>query len=141
MPLYDAGSVAPGGSRRQPLYHHRNALLSLLIALSASLPIFLSPRVNGFYFNQSFPFYALAFAFFCAPSVAVLLRSIPPRALARISSVFAVALVATVIAASFMFGRIGRDRDTLHDTKRIGAYLCANRTQHRSGSRRDTGVP
>ena len=24
-----------------------------------------------------------------------------------------------------MFGRIGRDRDTLHDTKLIGAYLCA----------------
>ena len=34
-------------------------------------------------------------------------------------------LVLTVVAASFMFGRIGRDRDTLHDTKLIGAYLCA----------------
>ena len=116
------------GARRFPqttALSRGNALLSLLIALSASLPIFLSPRVNGFYFNQSLPFYALAFAFFGAPSVAVLLRSIPSRALARMSSGFAVALVATVVAASFMFGRIGRDRDTLHDTKLIGAYLCA----------------
>ena len=55
--LIATGAVAAArrwlsGSPQATTFSRGNALFSLLIALSASLPIFLSPRVNGFYLQS-----------------------------------------------------------------------------------------
>lgn len=55
---------------------HKKAALFLLIALSASLPIIISPKQMGFYILPSTPFWALSAAVLLAPAMEKMTRSL-----------------------------------------------------------------
>lgn len=103
----------------------RPATFALLVALSASVPILVSPRLYSFYFMPSMWFYALAAALVAAPTAERLLARIPsslgwlPAAAAAIGVVWTITLLPSKI------GQTRRDTDLLHDLRLIGPYVCA----------------
>lgn len=89
----------------------------LLTALSASLPIMISPKQSGFYALPSLPFFALSAALYAAPVVKSLTGRINTSRLSFkiVQAMLATAIVSIVAASVARFGKPGRDKDRLHD--------------------------
>lgn len=112
----------------------REALLCLLIAAGASLPITASPKQSGHYVFPSYAFYGLAIAFWCAPAVVFLLTPhvegeegvhrlvVRPRHL-LLRSTSATVFIAVVAAAIALAGRPQRDADVYRETRELGRLL------------------
>jgi 4-amino-4-deoxy-L-arabinose transferase-like glycosyltransferase len=108
----------------------RAAAFCLLVAVSASLPIGLSPRQSGHYLLPSFPFYAIGMALLFGPIVAGLVGRIRTHAPAiKIwTGLGAVALLTVVLFSVSIFGQIGRDRDLIEDVWRIEKIVGTEKT-------------
>lgn len=118
LPAKDGTSLATVG---------RPALFMLLVALSASLPILLSPRVYSFYFTPSMWFYAMAAALVSVPALRLLMMRIP-ASFAWIAVVAAAGYVlAAVLQLPSKIGEVRRDGDVLHDIRAMGDYVCPQR--------------
>lgn len=105
-------------------------MFCLLTALSASLPIMISPKQSGHYAFPSYAFFAMAMAIQCGPCLLELLAS---RTMGiatlhgkthRILRGLAIGAAACVlIATCFMAGRPHRDKDIYHDTLAVGRVV------------------
>ncbi|MDH4414482.1 MAG: glycosyltransferase family 39 protein [Rhizobium sp.] len=105
----------------------RRAALLIMIGLSASLPIGLSPRVANFYFNTSLLFYSTGFAILVAPVIMDGLSRLkdPQAKVLRLGSViFLILSIATVLAS---FGRPGTDAQTIGQATAIEDFVCAQK--------------
>lgn len=102
----------------------RRAAFLLAVALSASLPIGLSPRVSNAYFNPSLCFYASALAVAGAPFLLALLARLGPRPLRALHLGALLALAASIAAVGAAFGRPGPDARTIAQADAIGQAAC-----------------
>ena len=108
----------------------RAGVFCFLLALSASLPVGLSPRQSGHYLLSSFPFYAIAVALLVGPVVSDLIRRIRTSTLAYkiFAGVSALVLVSLIVFSASKWGEIGRDRDLIEDVWRIEEVVGARET-------------
>jgi hypothetical protein len=100
----------------------------LLVACSASLPIVISPKQSSYYAAPSWPFYSLALALWCAPSVRSILAhlgTLPQFALSmlrvRVAALSAMGL--TLVCSPLWYGAVFRDRELISDVDRIGQIV------------------
>lgn len=104
----------------------QRAAFLILVGMSASLPIGLSPRVANFYFNTSLLFYSAGFAVLVAPTVMEALAQMNGRQ-AAISKLGAMAFLAASIVIVFAnIGRLGDDATTIQQAAAIQDFACAN---------------
>jgi 4-amino-4-deoxy-L-arabinose transferase-like glycosyltransferase len=108
----------------------RAAVFCLLVAVSASLPVGLSPRQSGHYLLPSFPLYAIGIALLFGPIVADLVERTRTHALAiKIwTGLGAVALISVVLFSVSIFGQIGRDRELIEDVWQIDKIVGTKTT-------------
>ena len=91
-------------------FHNKQALLFLLIALSASLPILISPKQMGFYLLPSTPFWALATASLFHQNIKQLLAK-QYLAIKKLSTIVTLFLFRTTLSLSIFNYRSGYARD------------------------------
>lgn len=94
----------------------------ILIGLSASLPLMLTPVQRGFYLVPAIPYFSIALALIGAPILTYLINriSIKSKGFKAFASLSIVLLIFSIGLSSMQFGKIGRDQDMLHDVYLIG---------------------
>lgn len=97
--------------------YSKHSRFFLLTALSASLPIMISPKQSGFYALPSLPFFALSAALYAAPVVKSLTDRIDTRSVSfkTIQALLSLTIVTIIAVSVIRFGKPGRDQDRLHD--------------------------
>jgi 4-amino-4-deoxy-L-arabinose transferase-like glycosyltransferase len=123
----DAAQSGPAMNSLRP-----SGLFMLLVGLSASLPILVSPRVFGFYFVPSLPYYAIAFALLCVPAVGRLQKTVPEQLWSRARAAGWVAILLCVVVLPFIAGGVGRDSKLIHDVRLIGDRVCGEQQRCRA---------
>ena len=127
--------------REYPQIKYNQALLKqslffLLLALSASVPLLLTPVQKKFYMHPSFAFFGIALAILCAPYVTEWLkRNLNNQKTLRTFSFVSVILLVLVVSVSFtQKGKASRDKDMLHDVYIVGNIIKPNSiiTLHKS---------
>jgi hypothetical protein len=119
---------ASGGAQlRRPM------AFCFLTALSASLPIMISPKQSAYYAAASWPFYCLGLALWCAPSAEALVAGWAGRpSFARTARGLRLACVSTIVLAMTLsplwHGLVFRDGELLDDVGRIGRIVGPHRT-------------
>ena len=105
--------------------HMKSSHLFLLIGISGSLPLILTPVQKGFYLVAAFPFFAFAFALIVAPSLNELVNrmDVAKRSFTIFKTVSVVVLIVSALFSGLQGGKVGRDHDTLHDVYLIGEVL------------------
>ncbi|WP_187182002.1 glycosyltransferase family 39 protein [Rhizobium sp. WL3] len=106
----------------------KRAAFLLIIGISASVPISLSPRVANFYFNPSLLFYSPGFAILAAPVIMDGLSRLRERQakVLRVGSLFALAVSIAAVIASI--GRLGADARTIEQAAAIESFVCTDMT-------------
>ena len=96
-----------------------------LLALSASLPLLLSPKQLSHYVVPSIPFFALAFAALIVKALQSYLVKINPSSLLfRSFRYFNIALIALAILMSIQnYGGYSRDKELIQDIEKIASLL------------------
>ena len=100
----------------------------LLTALSASLPIMISPKQSAYYAAPSWPFFCMALAIWCLPAVAALTEDWAARAsYARTSSWLRIAALGAaalaVVLSPLWYGRALRDAQLVRDVDCIARLV------------------
>ncbi|MFH1004774.1 MAG: glycosyltransferase family 39 protein [Bacteroidota bacterium] len=97
----------------------------LLVGISASVPLIVTLEQRGFYLVTSFPYYAIALASLISPNIIFLLQKIHVEnfyfRFFKIVSIFL--LVSVIIYSSFQIGKVGRDKEMIHDIHLIGKIV------------------
>lgn len=99
-------------------------LFFLLIALSGTLPLMISPKLSAFYLVPAFPFYALACAVLLLPFYQNVLERLRAndklrKALSGFGLLLIVAAITWTIAVA---GSYYRDKEIITDAKKIAEY-------------------
>ena len=104
------------------------AMFCWLTAISASMPIMISPKQSAYYSAASWPFYTMAIALWCLPATSALIarwgdsaRFVRLLGALRWASVSAIALC--VAFSPLWFGRAVRDRELMADVNRIAEHV------------------
>ncbi|SIQ89738.1 4-amino-4-deoxy-L-arabinose transferase [Rhizobium sp. RU33A] len=106
----------------------KRAAFLILIGISASLPIMLSPRIANFYFNTSLFFYSAGFAILISPTIMEALSRLRDE-WTKIFSMAALAiLVASVVIVIANMGRPGTDAQTIEQAMVIERTVCAGQS-------------
>lgn len=100
----------------------------LLTAASASIPIMISPKQSAYYAAPSWPFYTMALALWCLPSVDALITQATARATSfratRWLRATAACAIGLVVAISPLWaGTMIRDRQIIQDVERIARFI------------------
>lgn len=111
----------------------RPALFCLATALSASLPIMISPKQTGYYSAPSWPFYTMALAVWCLPAAMALAdrraRAVRVELAARsLCWAASAGLVLLVGLSPLWIGKTQRDASLIRDVERIGCIVGDHRT-------------
>lgn len=120
------GAAASGYSRRP-------AMFCLATALSASVPIMISPKQTGYYSAPSWPFYTMALAAWCLPAAMALADRWAAAAsielvARRLRLAVSAALLLTVGLSPVWFGRTQRDAQLIRDVQGIGRIVGDHHT-------------
>ncbi len=94
---HSRGGVSKDAARNRAL------AFCLLTALSASLPIAISPKQSAYYAFPSYPFYALTLALWGAPALARMVAAIKSMADARGRRIFQAAALCTLVLLGVVF--------------------------------------
>ncbi len=108
----------------------QNALFFLLVALSASVPIMVSPKQLSFYIVPSLPYFALSIAFLVAPAVVKLLERLNPNTIMfNIFKYHAFVTIPAIAVYCFLtFGNFSRNAEMIRDVDILGKHLGASST-------------
>ncbi len=106
----------------QPSENRKTAFFMLLIALSASLPIMISPKQHEIYLIPAMPFYALAGAFFLLPAVQTSIESRTWN-LAPYLKYLGVLLILVLVYTSTLVGKPSREKDVLADMEILSQHI------------------
>lgn len=100
----------------------KRILFFILIGLSASLPLMLTPVQRGFYLVPAIPFFSIALALIASPALFSLTNKISTKSKGfKVFTYLSIFLFVFSIGFSAMqIGKIGRDQDMLHDVYLIG---------------------
>jgi hypothetical protein len=99
------------------------ALLFMLIALSASVPLIVSLKQRTFYLIPSIPFYVLSIGFFILRPLQALISRIPAGWLKWMNRSAFVAMFAILMFSVFRFGVYLRDEQKLRDVYTLSEHL------------------
>ena len=104
------------------------AMFCWLTAISASMPIMISPKQSAYYAAASWPFYTMAIALWCLPATSTLIarwseKARFARALGTLRWASAGAIVACIALSPLWFGRAVRDRELMADVNRIAEHV------------------
>lgn len=119
--FFSRGAASANTGRREAV---RSALFLAAVGCSASLPLFVSPRVSGFYFNPSLPYFSGALAMACAPILLRLLEECSERALRWAQSVLAAVLALSCLYVAMEIRRPGDDAEVIDSAGKIAKELC-----------------
>ncbi|HEV3138148.1 MAG TPA: glycosyltransferase family 39 protein, partial [Pirellulales bacterium] len=99
----------------------------LLTALSASLPIVVSPKQHGHYATPSWPFFSFALALWCLPAMLDLLPSLTWLARSRpqmlLRSIAGAVVGCTALIAVLGYGKCCRDQTVIEAVDRVAQYV------------------
>jgi hypothetical protein len=100
-------------------------ILFLLIGLSASIPLMISPRLSAYYLVPALPFFAIFFAMLISENVYSNFAGINQHLFwVRFISYFSYALIGTIIIYSILnFGNACRDNLLINDVNAIGKIV------------------
>ncbi|NQY10094.1 MAG: glycosyltransferase family 39 protein [Flavobacteriales bacterium] len=101
----------------------RLSVFFILIGLSASLPITLSLKQRLYYLLPSLSFFALGFSCLIVPVLSNFLNKVKPSFQSRLKIVAIVLAVATIVVSSLSIGKVGRDKDDLHDVAVLSDFF------------------
>ncbi len=129
--VLDAVLLRRGQTQRSSFWNGipiRHAVFFLLIALSASAPIFLSKRISAFYFNPAFPFFVASMASLAYPSFIRILHLVERLSLpaARLTALAAIALMFNNILNAA--GHEGRDQRLMASADAVAEAICKSGT-------------
>lgn len=101
----------------------------LLIGISASFPLMVSPKQSFYYLVPALPFFALAMGAFIAPIVHVALESMRPKYQQRLQWGLGIVLVVAFVFSLSKIGAISkRDRVSVTDIEKIGSIVPGGST-------------
>ncbi len=108
-----------------PKEHKRQALFFLLLGLSASLPIMVSPKQLMFYIAPSMPYFALSASCLIMSQLSKDMKALGQKRLWRpvVLSVASSVLLASIIWTMSNDGSYMRDEEILSDAELIGNYV------------------
>lgn len=109
----------------------QRAAFLIIVGLSASLPLGLSPRVSNFYLTPSLPFFASGFCILAAPVVMHALSRMTDRASRVLWSGSLVALCIAMVVVSVNFGKPGEDARTIEQVTAIKNAACMEKVDCR----------
>lgn len=97
----------------------------LLLAISASFPIMISNKQLRFYLIPALPYFAIGFSLFILPIVKEWIEQINIKArYFLIMRALSIAIfTGTILYSAFLYGKVGRDADMIHDIKLIGKIV------------------
>lgn len=104
----------------------QRAAFLILIGMSASLPIGLSPRVANFYFNTSLLFYSAGFAVLVSPMIMEALSRLRDQQAKGLSLGAVALLTGSIVIVIANIGRLGSDAHTIEQAMAIKGRVCAN---------------
>jgi Dolichyl-phosphate-mannose-protein mannosyltransferase len=104
-------------------FSNKNAILSLAIGISASIPLAISLKQRSFYLVPSFPFFVLAASFFIAPILQINRNEFSASATTLVKRLSFIVFIAVVIFSIARFGKLSRDRDKLSDVYTISSSV------------------
>jgi hypothetical protein len=105
------------------IFFHKNILLFLLIALSASIPLIITLKQRKFYLIPSIPFYAISIAFILAPLLEGVLDRIS-SSLQKGIKWFSFSVLAFVLIFSVLrFGKYYRNQEMLADVYTLSKHI------------------
>lgn len=117
------GKSAPEANRPRL----KRAAFLILIGISASLPIGLSPRVANFYFNTSLLFYSAGFAILVAPVLMDGLSRLREQQSKLLGFGSVLFLAASIVIVLANVGRPGADARTIEQAAAIRELVCMNK--------------
>jgi hypothetical protein len=126
-----AGLLVLAGRRRGVVANRdswRPLMFCLATALSASLPIMVSPKQTGYYSAPSWPFYTMALAAWCLPAAVALADRWATavwveRTARRLRWAAIVGFVLLVGLSPLWIGKTQRDAPLIRDVERIGSVV------------------
>jgi len=104
--------------------NYKVIIFSILIALSASLPIMISPKQMGFYILQSYPFFAIAFGSVVAPIIYKYLNKMENLLVIKIFAFIVV--ISFFVVIYFNLGKYSRDESKIKDVKKLSQIIPKN---------------
>ena len=113
---------------RKKSQYQQHALLFLLIGLSATLPLMISPKQHDYYLIPALPFFVLALTAFSYPLVAHLSEKLrgKRKIIAIVNSVLIVAIAVVMVFSVATKDQLFRDKQTILDVKKIHEYTGSN---------------
>jgi 4-amino-4-deoxy-L-arabinose transferase-like glycosyltransferase len=118
-------SIPHTDPKHQKSRYQRAAFL-LIIGLSASLPIAISPRVYNHYFTPSLPFFTAGLTILAAPILMTALRGMSGQWQGRLKVISIALLVIGIGYAAGNFKRGGADGQIIDNAAKIAAVVCEN---------------
>lgn len=102
-----------------------NFLFFLVIGISASLPLMISPKQAGFYLVPSIPYYAIAFGSLIMPILTNWINKIDisKRGFQMFKMISIISLAGAIVISISQVGKTGRDKEKLHDIYQIGKVM------------------
>lgn len=100
----------------------KTALFFILVGISASFPLVISPKQSFYYLLPSLPYFAMGFGLLAAPGTATLIQTVALHQGTKntIQRTLLLLLVGGLVFAGSRFGKIAkRDQRVLHDVGRI----------------------
>lgn len=106
----------------------KRAVFLLLVGISASFPLALSPRVTNFYFNPSLFFYSTGFCLLAWPAVKEGLERLKDNAKRFLWFSCLSSLLISFAVVTVNFGEPGEDEQAIHLTSSIHRFVCHGET-------------
>lgn len=110
--------------------HYRLSLFFVVIGLSASVPIMISPKISSFYVVPALPYFIIAISLVMAPYLFILTEKMRQLKIAT-PFVNVVGLISIIIGLSLTisnFKSVGRDHDLIHDLEILKTHIKPNST-------------
>ncbi len=104
------------------------ALFALLVGLSASLPILISPRLYNFYFTPSLPFFAISAAAVTAPTVSTWLEELSDKNRGRIGLGMAALCGIAVLSVAINIKNPGSHGKQVQQARLVSETVCQDGT-------------
>jgi len=100
-----------------------DVLFFMAMGFAGTLPLMLTLVQRSFYFVPALPFFAIGFALLLAPVLAKWMLLLNRKTSNILSAIFLSALFTVLVISILSIGKIGRDREMLHDIHILGDYL------------------
>ena len=109
-----------------PFSRNQRTFFLLMIALSSSLPLGLSPRVTNFYFNPSVFFYASGLAVWGAPAMLAGCSKLSQKMVSWFRNTSLFVLTISIIFVFWNIGEPGEEAQAIRHVTTIKQFVCAD---------------